>query len=87
MFSSGIAIGEELPITKSLYKPEGLKVKPPAVVSLAWTDESEKDILVCFANQVVKTYNSKLKCFTRQIVLDVEDETDKVVGLSCMDES
>lgn len=84
---TGISVGGEIPISKSLYSSEDLKVKPPEVVSLSWVDETEKELLVCMADLVVKTYNTKLRTFTRQIILDGDGEkydtknSPKVVGI------
>lgn len=81
----GIGFGGELPISKTLYKDRVLTQKAPAVVHLTWVrheeSQDEKELLVTFSNHVVKTYSSKLRCFTRQMEVEIEPEDTKTVGL------
>lgn len=82
----GISLGGELPLTKNIWRAEKeQKVKkPPEVVCLQWTDEAEKELLVTLSNHLVKTYSTKLKCFTRLMELEIEEEA-KVTNLCCHD--
>jgi hypothetical protein len=80
IFYVGVCFGTDaVPILKN-FRPSGESTKPVGITDLTWTDlEERKELIVTFANGIVKNYNTKLKAFTQE--MDLALGSSRVVSL------
>src|SRR4051812_18459816 len=80
-FLKGVCFGDSAPVLKELtdYKAEE-KLSP--IRTLCWADQSEqKDLLVGLQSRRVKVYNTKLRSYTQEVGLELENEESPLVAL------